>query len=326
MSTDVTTTDSDLAQMCGVLRDAAVTAVAAGFCVFPVEPGGKVPALRNWEHEASREPGMIRRWWAERPYNVGLATGRSGLVVVDLDDGRGSPAPEPFTAARHGRDVLAQLAREAGEAVPVDTFTVATPRNGEHLYFAAPPGVELRNSQGRLGWRIDTRGHGGLVVAAGSMGPDGRYRVTRRAPVRPLPDWLVPLLQPPPPAPQPDVPALRLPDGRADRYLRAIVAAEAATLAAAPAGTRHTALLTAGRTLGRLVGGGELDRSAAFAALHGAAVAHLDGRCDCTPDGIARTLDDALGYGARRPRRLRREQAPSHSGRTMADQATCSRS
>jgi hypothetical protein len=60
--------------------------------------------------------------------------------------------------------VLAQLAAEADAPVPADTFTVETPGGGRHLYFWAPLGVELRNTQARLGWRIDTRADG--VVAA----------------------------------------------------------------------------------------------------------------------------------------------------------------
>jgi hypothetical protein len=47
--------------------------------------------------------------------------------VVDLDQSKGGQAPAPFTGARHGLDVLAQLAAESDAPVPADTFTVETP-------------------------------------------------------------------------------------------------------------------------------------------------------------------------------------------------------
>jgi hypothetical protein len=53
-----------------------------------------------------------------------------------------------------------------------------------------PTGDALRNTAGRLGWKIDTRGHGGYVVAAGSIRRDGRYRITRSREIAPLPAWL----------------------------------------------------------------------------------------------------------------------------------------
>ena len=59
-----------------------------------------------------------------------------------------------------------------------------------------PAGAGLRNTAGRLGWKIDTRGHGGFVVAAGSLRRDGRYRITRHREIAPLPAWLTRALTP----------------------------------------------------------------------------------------------------------------------------------
>ena len=57
-----------------------------------------------------------------------------------------------------------------------------------------PAGPALRNTAGRLGWKIDTRGHGGFVVATGSLRRDGRYRITRNHEIAPLLAWLTPAL------------------------------------------------------------------------------------------------------------------------------------
>ena len=108
-----------------ILLHAALLAVNAGYFVFPVRPGGKEPALdKEWEGQATRDRVTVRRWWRRTPHNP--LTGPSG-VVVDLDDGHGATAPEPFAGARHGHEVLTRLAARAGAEVPTDTFTVLTP-------------------------------------------------------------------------------------------------------------------------------------------------------------------------------------------------------
>ena len=101
---------------------------AAGYCVFPVRPDSKIPAVSDWENRATTNKRQIYAWWANNSRkNIGIATGPSRLLVVDLDQSKGGQAPAPFTGARHGLDVLAQLAAEADVPVPTDTFTVETP-------------------------------------------------------------------------------------------------------------------------------------------------------------------------------------------------------
>ena len=285
------------------LLSAALDAVGRGWSVFPLVPAGKTPAIRDWEARSTTDVGQVYRWWAgDVARNVGVAAGRSGLVVVDLDQGRGDVPPERFAGARNGRDVLAMLAAEAGAEMPTNTYTVMTP-GGFHLYFRAPAGVALRNTVGSVGWRIDTRAHGGYVVGAGSVRDDGRYRVGRGGRVAELPDWLLRALTPPPPAPGP---SMQLCPHRASAYVRAIVEGEAHDVAVARTGTRHHTLLKAARTLGRLVGGGELAEDDARAALLEAAARHV-GVDGCVVDEVTRTIDDGLGYGKRLPRRIGRD-------------------
>jgi hypothetical protein len=288
------------------LLRAALSAAARGFVVFPVAPRSKTPAVKDWEQQATRDPGVIIGWWRARPYNIGIATGRSDVVVVDLDHSRGHTAPPPWTGATSGRDVLARFAAEAGHPVPDDTLTVSTPTGGEHLYFQPPDGVVLRNTAATLGWRIDTRAQGGFVVAAGSVREQGRYRITRDAPIAPLPSWLANALTPPPAAAESGTESeLRLPSGRADAYLAAIIAGEARAVAEARTGERHRTLLRAARSLGRLVAGGELTAPAARDAVLQASTAHI-GVDGTTPREIAQTIDDGLAYGARAPRTIGR--------------------
>lgn len=288
------------------LRDAALASAERGLYVFPCIPRGKTPAGPGWEQAATRDRDQITAWWSEGPpWNIGAATGPSGLVVIDLDDGRGEPAPEPFTGAAGGRDVLAMLAERAGQPAPFDTWTVTTPTNGAHLYFREPAGMRLRNTAGDtgLGWRIDTRAHGGYIVAAGSVREQGYYRPANTLPIAELPAWLVAALTPPPVVvvePQP----LDFSRTRASAYVRAIVEREAHDVAAAPVGQRHHTRLKAARTLGRLVGGQELDEHEALAALRDAAYHHIG--ADTTEREVELDLRSGLDYGRQMPRRISR--------------------
>lgn len=283
------------------LLKAAFDAADRGWSVFPLVRGGKTPAIRGWEDQATTDRRQIFRWWVRNlQMNIGIAAGKSGLFVVDLDQA-GCDAPPPrFAGAGNGREALAMLAAEAGAEMPTDTYTVATP-GGCHLYFRLPEGLTLRNSVGTLGWLIDTRCHGGYVVGAGSRRPGGSYRLTRGGPVAELPGWLVDALAP---APAAEHGRMRLPSGRASAYVRAIVEGETHDVATARTGTRHRSLLKAARGLGRLVGGGELGEDEAQEALRDAARGHL-GVDGFTEDELTRTVEDGIAYGIRLPRRIR---------------------
>jgi hypothetical protein len=96
------------------------------------------------------------------------------------------------------------------------------------------------------------------VVAAGSVRPEGRYRVARPGPVRGMPAWLLELLTPPPRPPVGPRTPVRLPHGRAAAYVRGAVDRETAQVAAAAPGTSHATLLATAGKLGQFVGAGAL--------------------------------------------------------------------
>lgn len=289
----------------GRLGQAALGAAREGLHVFPLQPRSKLPAVRDWERAATRDPEQISAWFSARPYNVAIACGPSALVVVDLDDGHGETAPEPWTGARHGREVLAMLAEQAGQPMPTDTLHIRTPTGGSHLYYRVPAGAEFRNTASTLGWKIDTRSAGGFIVGPGSVRPEGTYQVVRRGPVAELPGWLASALTPAP-APVPTSTPIALPDDRAGRYLAAIVDDETDGVRRAGKGQRRATLLAAARTLGRLVGGGELSEHDARSALLTAAAVHI-GVEQFTRHEAEQTADDGLRYGMQMPRQLRRD-------------------
>lgn len=288
------------------LLAAALDTAARGWPVFPLVPGGKAPAVKNWEQRATTNPDRIRRCWTAGAYNIGLATGPAGLIVVDLDvvkPNEEPPAGQDLYGIAHGLEVLALLAEEAGEELPTETRTVATPSGGLHLYFTAPESLELRNTAGRLGWHIDTRAHGGYVVAPGSIVAGRRYEVTDHLPVAELLAWLADRLRPAPP-PMPAAP-VRLPSaGRRSRYLDGAIAAEVARVEGAAGGARNEALYVAAVALGQLVAGGCLTEDEVRNTLMHAAAGYIaadPGRRHYKADS---TITSGLRAGAKRPRQV----------------------
>lgn len=306
------------------LRDAALAAAARGWHVFPVRSGAKRPALhgldrcpgtgpcadghQGWEQRATTDPDRIRAAWSQAPFNIGLATGPSGLCVIDCDTAKPDEVPpEPWNepGVTDGEDVLAVVAERAGHTVPADTLTVATPSSGLHLYFRAPHGETLRKTEGDrgqgLGWKIDTRAWGGYVVAPGSVTPAGRYAITYDTEPAALPGWLVDRLRPAPLPAAPPVP-IRPAPGRRSRYLDAALRAECARVADAQQ-DRNANLYAAAVALGQLVAGGALTEAEVRSALMTAAGRHI-GVQWFTEREADLTITSGLRAGGNRPRRI----------------------
>ncbi|MEU8104512.1 bifunctional DNA primase/polymerase [Nonomuraea muscovyensis] len=288
----------------------ALAAAGRGWHVFPVAAGDKPPVkgFTDWEANATTDPGLIRRWWSWAPYNIGLACGPSGLVVVDLDtpkkEGLRPPPAWDLPGVQDGADVLAVLCERAGQPLPFETFQVRTRRGGLHLYFTPPDGARLSNTEGDkgngLGWLIDTRAHGGYVLGPGSYVdlPDGTgsYEVLHNAPPAPLPPFLFQQLVT---APRPaSVPVrLELPDTRRGAYLRAAISRELERVAAAPQGQRNGTLYLAAIALGQLVAGGALTAAEVTTLLEQQGVA-----IGLTAAETRHTVASGLRAGAKRPR------------------------
>jgi hypothetical protein len=298
-------TAADSAPADSALLRSAVELAARGWHVFPCVRGGKRPALReNWQQLATADVERVRAWWGRSPYNIGIACGPSGLVVVDLDVSRapageqareraGERAGERMTG--HGADVLAALCRHHGEPYPADTYAVATPSGGQHLYFTAT-GSRVRNSARRLGALIDVRADGGYVVAAGSRIGRRAYVVMDETVAAPLPGWMAGLLadRPPPDAPRP------LPDPGSQpgtAYAMAALRDETRRVADARPGTRNDTLNRAAFSLGQLVAAGLLPPLSVVTALASAAR-----QAGLPEDETLRTIRSGMTGGARKPR------------------------
>ncbi|MFF4898771.1 bifunctional DNA primase/polymerase [Streptomyces sp. NPDC001068] len=292
------------------LRDAALHAAARGWHVFPLRPGSKQPALHGadrcqstgdcvgghlkWEQRATTDPRRIVPCWETSLANVAIATGPSGLVVVDLD----VPKEKSSAGTPDGVTFFLALCERAGQPWPT-TFTVRTSSGGMHLYFTAPPGTRLTNTAGKLAPLVDTRAWGGYVVAPGSTVNGAPYTVTSPWSVAELPAWLLAPLQPAALPPQRDVRVSLASRSRSARYLRAAVEDELQRVTRSGPNQHNTALYRASVALGQLVAGGELAAHEVTEWLVTASSSVGQGEREARA-----TIASGLRAGAKRPRRM----------------------
>ncbi|MGW0793555.1 bifunctional DNA primase/polymerase [Streptomyces sp. NPDC002692] len=289
------------------LLAAALTAAERGWHVFPLRPATKRPALhgeasctrtgaceaghRKWEQRATTDPDRIRATWSWGPFNVGIATGPSGLLVVDLDvpkdnSNRGTPG---------GAATFGALCERTGHTVP-DTYRTRTPSGGSHLYFTAPTGVRLTNTAGTIAPLVDTRAWGGYVVAAGSTTPTGPYEALSGPLVAPVPTWLLSILKPVPRAVQAPSGVVA---GQSFRYADVALANETRNVSGAQRGSREARLFRAARALGRFVAWGDLPRHVVEQALQGAGEATGLSASECRST-LRSALDWSIAHNQRR--------------------------
>ncbi len=303
------------------LLDHALAYAEAGWPVFPLRPGTKRPATPNhtaehcdqsdhrcwnghtgWEPRATVDTNRITRAWQMRPYGIGIACGPAGLIVIDLDIVKGTAAS--------GAESIAQLEHEHGQTLPA-TWTVGTPSGGRHLYYLQPKGHRLGNTAGKAGPGVDTRAHGGYVVAPPTTTPAGAYWIVDDHPPVELPAWFARLILPSvrcgeqqPPRTQPAAIGAGIgPSDRARRYVATAIASEQRRITAAPEGQRNHTLFTASIAVGQLVGAQVIDHAEAERVLSDAAQTHVSVGAYSTSQA-RQTIASGLRRGTDEPRHL----------------------
>ncbi|MET9723574.1 bifunctional DNA primase/polymerase [Streptomyces zaomyceticus] len=285
----------------------AIAAAERGWHVFPLRPRDKRPAghadsrcpgtgrctdgHKTPEQRATTNVDLLAAAWTHAPYNIGIATGPSGLLVVDLD----TLKPTDAEGTPDGVTTFEALCERAGQAVPL-THRVRTARGGQHLYFTQPDNVRLGNTAGRLGKHIDTRGWGGYVVAPGSTTADGAYEILDSRPPAPLPAWILDALTARPKTVQTATAPPAALTVRASRYAAAALRGEVDNVARAADGTRNATLLAAARALGRLVASGDLTRQEVEEALSRAVASNATQSQRYYDDVITRGLDWSIAH------------------------------
>lgn len=269
------------------MLDEALSYAARGWAVFPCyETGAKAKAPRTAHglNDATTDPAIIRQWWERWPdAAIGLNCGASGLVAIDID-------------VKNGHNGLASW---DALNIPTDGALLSqTPSGGRHIVYKQN-GVKLGNTAGKLGDGLDTRGHGGYIVAPPSRLADGgSYTALNSWTSEPatIPDKLAALLDKNPTAHTPTLPTTVTQD---DPWAMAALESECDKVAAATNGTRNDALNSAAFALGQLVGAGYLSEFDVVESLRYAAanLASDDGSYS-----VDATIKSGLDAGKLQPR------------------------
>ncbi|MEZ5184293.1 MAG: bifunctional DNA primase/polymerase [Candidatus Nanopelagicales bacterium] len=290
------------------LRSVALT-LASRWPILPVLPNGKRPATRSGVDSATGDLDRISAWWEKGPTcNVGIRTG-SGLVAIDLD----------INDAVSGFSEIDAYAYSVG-ADPgwTETYTVATPSGGAHMYFQTSE--DLGNRVGMLPG-VDVRGTGGYVLAPYSringsrylpeaqyeetvaIGPDGFEHLEDFEPqIAPAPEWLVDLIaRPKPAADRRTFPEVEI--RNASTYLEAVLLGERHRLMLAKPGERNHALNVAAYRLGKHVAAGRIEYDQAeswlIATAHHSLSEDEGDRGPLTEQEIHATVRSGLDAGVR---------------------------
>ena len=148
-----------------------------GYSVLPCTPNGKKPVTEHGLKDASTDPEQIRRWFdVPIPPNPAIRTDE--IVVVDVDEPN-----NPFLS-HTPQDRLSDL----GQA-PMQH----TPRGGFHFVFRQN-GKPLRNTQGKIATKVDTRANGGYIMVYPSVVDGKQYKwgraLTPRQNLPVVPEWI----------------------------------------------------------------------------------------------------------------------------------------
>ncbi len=157
-------------------REGALNLLNMGLKVFPLQPGGKKPAIQGWQEWAIHSDiEMVTTYSDHNPdCNWGVFCSGSGLAVIDIDK----------KDDVNGYQSLHELQKRHGALEP--TLSINTPSGGCHYYFKG----DIKNSASVLGVGIDTRGEGGYVVAPGSVIGDKAYTILNNSDIAKLPNWI----------------------------------------------------------------------------------------------------------------------------------------
>ena len=137
-----------------------------GWKVYPLIQGGRVPHKGSNGHlDASNDPEEVKKLFLKygSNSNIGINLLKTEYIVIDIDR---------HQEGKSGFDAIQEL-EDAYQPLP-DTFTVTTPRNGEHRYFKIS-GLSL--DLDLIAFRPGVDVLGTKVNAVPSQTETGAYRV-----------------------------------------------------------------------------------------------------------------------------------------------------
>lgn len=165
-------------------------------CGDPVCPHpGKHPSSRSGIKDATSRRDKLERWFASGDRNLQVATGRSGLVVLDID------GPE-------GKASLKAIRDDPEKPLPV-TALAESGGGGLHYYYRYRDGMKgyTRGEKNGIGEGIETKSGETSVHLPPSIHVSGNSYRWIASPedvgIAPVPDWIFEKCkEPPPPEPR----------------------------------------------------------------------------------------------------------------------------
>jgi Bifunctional DNA primase/polymerase, N-terminal/Protein of unknown function (DUF3987) len=164
---------------------AALAYAEHGWYILPARMDTKHPGSvvgKGWPAKSSRDPKQITAWFAGTDHGIALHCGRSGAVVLDVDE----PA--------HAPDEVVLIMESDG---PYQSTRPDTPGRGHYLLLNSSD-RRIGNSLGKLAtehkWG-EVRGANGVIIAAPTKHPEGgQYRWIRTGVVPDIPDFMTQVL------------------------------------------------------------------------------------------------------------------------------------
>ncbi len=124
--------------------------------VFPCSNKNKQPLTKNGFHVATTDEKTIREWWTKWPNAmIGVACGKSGIVVIDID----------IKDNRNGA-----LTWESIKTENIVSVEQKTQSGGRQIILKASPNQSLKQGADVNGYHgIDIRNKGGYIIVAPSV-------------------------------------------------------------------------------------------------------------------------------------------------------------
>lgn len=155
--------------MSELMKNHALNYARRGWYVFPCKAGDKTPQISEWQVKASNDLKQVKAWWTKWPNaNIAIHTGKSSLVILDVDPRNDGNESLEKLISINGREFLS----------PIE---VKTGGDGKHYYYAA----KENNNQslpGTLGAGLDLIRGNKYVIAPPSIHKSGNAYVWLTAP------------------------------------------------------------------------------------------------------------------------------------------------
>lgn len=155
-----------------------------GMCVFPLQPGTKVPMTAHGVKDATNDEPTIREWWARYPdAGIGLAA-------------RAEKIGDPCFLEYDMKPTLKDWAKNEGQPMPETRVHRSGGKGAPHYIFThTEKSLALGNCDGSTAGRewFSFRASNRYIVAPPSIHPDSGKPYTVFADIEPtpIPDWLL---------------------------------------------------------------------------------------------------------------------------------------